>query len=105
MFLIKGTLPHRKIELLRFADPISKKRHNFLSFKKFSKFFFISISKLGCGPGLSLQFNFNSLLTGFRKMKFHRTKINLVNFKILTFLNFLPETNKLQTTSNVNSLV
>ena len=68
---------------------ISKKRHNILNFKKFQIFFKISISKPFSGTGKPSTGKIISLLTGFRKMKFHRTKINLINFKILIFLKFL----------------
>ena len=88
-FLIKRILPHRKIENLRLQTWFRKKRHNFLSLKKILKFFFISISKLFSGTGKPSTEKIKSLLTGFRKMKFHRTKINLINFKILIFLKFL----------------
>ena len=50
---------------------------------------------------IQFQFTFNR----FSKNEISPSKIILVNFKILTFLNSLPETNKLQTTSNVNSLI
>ena len=88
-FLIRENFLIGKIEIFVCGPDFEKKTPQLLNFKKNLKFFFISISKLFSGTGKPSTEKVKSLLTGFRKMKFHRTKINLINFKILTFLKFL----------------